>query len=156
MKGIFLLGLFSIMLASCGVPQDFDGATDGHDIRTIVLDSADDAKRGYSFSSDAYAGWETADIINEPWCTDEPGICGNWVEAKGKDIEGIGPADIPVSGYISDVAGFDDCQNVEVGALYVNRNRDSRYYAFTIVDDDYSESEYGCNHRITVMYKRLK
>ncbi len=152
MEKVLVIGLFAMLLSVCGL-EGQGGAGTGE--KTIVLDSSDPQRSAFSFSKGEYAEWMEGDISNEPWCTEDPGICGNWVDLGAVQLNEIGAEDIPDSGYLSE-GGYVDCEYVKVGHTYINKNEDGTYYAFEIIDDEYSESESECNHKTTIKYVRLK
>ena len=63
---------------------------------------------------------------------------------------------IPSSGYISDEAGYEDCQEVVLDKVYVNKNKDGTYTKFKVTSDDFRENDSGCNHKITIKYMSLQ
>lgn len=90
------------------------------------------------------------DLFVEPWCTDNPGICGNWVNTHKGNFDEV--TSVPSTGYLSDNAGYMDCQEVVLNKVYVNKNKDGTYTKFKIISDDYRKSDSGCQHKITMEY----
>ena len=91
------------------------------------------------------------DLSLEPWCTDKPGVCGNFIDLGTIDLNSS--INIPKSGYLSDKAGFEDCVEVEPGHTFINKNRDGSYTLFKIVNH---EKPSECDHTLKIEYRNLK
>ncbi|NOZ01819.1 MAG: hypothetical protein GXP54_08015 [Deltaproteobacteria bacterium] len=65
------------------------------------------------------------DLILEPWCNGRPGLCGNWVQTAETSLDAV--ATPPASGYISDAAGFQDCQEIDSGKVIVFKLSNGKY-----------------------------
>ncbi len=90
------------------------------------------------------------DLSIEPWCIDGVALCGNYVSVG--DVPLSSDITIPSSGYLSDEAGFDDCEEIDISKTYVNKNRDGSYTAFRIKDH---QKLGNCSHSITFDYIML-
>ena len=90
------------------------------------------------------------DLALEPWCIDGVGLCGNWVSVGNVPLS----ADIavPSSGYLSDEAGYENCEEIDITKTYVNKNRDGSYTAFKITNH---QKIGNCDHSITLDYIML-
>ena len=90
------------------------------------------------------------DLSLEPWCTDKPGLCGNFVDIGNVSMDA--EITIPSSGYISDEAGFEDCVEVDPNHTFISKNRDGSFTLFRIVEHHKPEQ---CDHALTIEYKQL-
>lgn len=90
-------------------------------------------------------------IGNEPWCTDEPGLCGNWVATTATALDDMTTP--PTTGYISDSAGFEDCQHAPLNKVLVFKLDDGSYGKAIIHSDDYSTDTSGCTHTLVMDYE---
>jgi hypothetical protein len=134
--------------AASGVVTDPDGEGDGNP-QTVIIDSAEGGCFTFETGSTECPDGPT-DIMVEPWCTALPGICGNWVVTE---FDALGDVTTPpTSGYISDEAGYEDCQEADTGKVIVFKLGDGSYAKGVITNDDYTEGESGCDHRITLEY----
>lgn len=91
------------------------------------------------------------DISLEPWCTEKPGVCGNFVDLGNVDINGN--IQIPKSGYLSDEAGFEDCIEIDTTHTFINKNRDGSYTVFRILKH---EKPSQCDHTLVIEYRNIK
>ncbi|QDA32106.1 calcium-binding protein [Thermococcus indicus] len=90
--------------------------------------------------------WEKMDIALEPWCVDYPAILGHYVDIGAKSLEELTVGDIPASGYPAEEGAME----VVIGHVYVNRNSDGSYTAFTLV----SHERIGdCGHVVEIEYR---
>ncbi len=87
------------------------------------------------------------DLSLEPWCTDKPGLCGNFIDIG--DVAVDSNITFPDSGYLSDKAGFDDCVEVDPNHTFINKNRDGTHTVFKIIKH---EKPSECEHTITIEY----
>ena len=117
-------------------------------VKDLVLDTRRDY--AFSFVSETYDR-KNYDISAESWCTPKPGLCGNYVQVNATSINDI--SNIPTSGYLSDKAGYEDCANVEVNKVYINKNRDGSYTAFIITN---ATNTGNCNWNLKIKYRKLK
>lgn len=102
----------------------------------------------YSFKKGIVKSHDDADLLNEPWCTEFPALCGNWVKTGKQRLNQVNSA--PSSGYISDQTSYMDCQQVPLNDVLVFKLKDGTYAKVLIVDDQYSSTSNGCNHNITL------
>ncbi len=93
---------------------------------------------------------ESYDLLVEPWCTDRPALCGNFIELNIPSFDNI--TAIPATGYLSDDAGYGDCVEVNVNKIYINKNRDGTHTAFEIVSHTKPSN---CEHNINILYRKL-
>ncbi len=118
--------------------------------KTIVLISA--KQSCYSFkTAKVHNDHNTADIMVEPWCTEEAGVCGNWVATQQTSWDAV--TSPPASGYISDVAGYTDCQIMPTGKVVVVKLNDGTYAKILIVKTEFSKiqnSDRPCQHKTTI------
>lgn len=68
---------------------------------------------------------ENCDFILEPWCNGRPGLCGNWVQTTETNLDAVTTP--PATGYISDLAGYADCQEVDGGKVIVFKLKNGNY-----------------------------
>ena len=90
---------------------------------------------------------ETYDVIAEPWCAGKAGLCGNWVKTNAITLAEVTTP--PSSGYISD-AGYQDCQEVDVGDVLVFKLADGSYAKVRVVN--VTMDEYECADAVTLEY----
>gem|GEM_PF-2329940 len=103
----------------------------------------------YNFKKGIVKSSEDADILNEPWCTSLPALCGNWARTGKKQLSEVDSP--PSSGYISDGLSYTDCQQVPINEVLVFKLKDGTYGKVIIVNDNYSKTNSGCKHEITLM-----
>lgn len=101
----------------------------------------------YSFKTGLTSSQMPADvddfgIINEPWCTDLPALCGNFVATGETEFTAFTEA--PASGYEN------HCLNVELNQVLVFKLGDGSLALVKVVNDQYIESTTGCEHQITL------
>lgn len=89
------------------------------------------------------------DVINEPWCTTSPALCGNWAKTGKSKMEDVTSA--PASGFISDGKSFVDCQECPVNEVLVFKNKEGRLGKLMIIKDENSKVNGNCQHRITCL-----
>lgn len=120
--------------------------------KTITLD---DVNSCYMFTTGQRGSWsdmpedfQEYGMVNEPWCTDTPGICGNWAVT---DYSNFCDVKTPPSGpYISDGKGYIDCQIMYLNKVRVFKLKDETYAMIKIVKDIITSNDQGCKHTITV------
>lgn len=103
----------------------------------------------YSFKKGIVRSSEDADILNEPWCTQLPALCGNWARTGKKQLNQV--TSPPASGYISDGLSYTDCQQVPINEVLVFKLKDGTYGKVIVVNDNYSKTNSACNHDITLL-----
>jgi hypothetical protein len=91
---------------------------------------------------------EEWDVIGEPWCAGKAGLCGNWVDTGQTDMSAVTAA--PATGYISDAAGYMDCQEVDVGSVLVFKLKDGSYAKVKVAAVTMGGT--GCVDSITLQY----
>jgi len=114
-------------------------------VKTVKLGGANNY---YNFKKGIVKSHDKADLLNEPWCTEFPALCGNWVRTGKSQLSQVNSA--PSSGYISDNTSYMDCQQVPVNEVLVFKLKDGTYAKVLIIDDQFSKTSSGCNHAITL------
>ena len=118
--------------------------------KTIVLTS--NKQNCYSFKSGKiHHDHNSADIIVEPWCTEEAGVCGNWVATQQSNWNAV--TSPPASGYISDIAGYTDCQIMPTGKIVIVKLTDGTFAKILIIKTEFSKiqnSNMPCQHKTTI------
>ncbi len=135
-------------LSAFGLVTDSYINNSSEQIKDLVLNTQ--GNYAFSFVSETY-DINNYDISAEPWCTSQPGLCGNYVQVSATSLNDI--SNIPTSGYLSDEAGFEDCDYVEVNKVYINKNRDGSYTAFIITN---ATKTGNCDWNLEIQYKRIK
>jgi hypothetical protein len=118
-------------------------------IKQIVLDNQNN---GYDFKTGRVRDGHQSpdpDVLNEPWCTTNPALCGNWAKTGKSRLEDVKSA--PASGYISDGQSFIDCQECPVNEVLVFKLKDGSYGKLMITKDEKTQVGNGCQHRITCL-----
>lgn len=118
-------------------------------VKQIVLDNQNN---GYDFATGKVRNGHQSpdpDVLNEPWCTTNPALCGNWAKTGKSRLEDVKSA--PASGYISDGKSFVDCQECPVNEVLVFKLKDGSYGKLMITKDEKTQTNSGCQHRITCM-----
>lgn len=129
------MGVLALYGASCGVT-------------TVTLDTSDAAC--LNFGEDPVTCTEEVDFMLEPWCVDNPAVCGNWVQTDDTALGDVTEA--PADGYISDAAGFNDCQEAEAGKVLVFKLADDTYAKAIISEHSTTQDDSGCDHTVTLDY----
>ena len=148
--GLFLAGC-PLIPSEDDFDLDRDLDLDEFDTSALVNSAIIDTANGGCF--EFQSGTENCDtpfLIFEPWCTALPGICGNWVETEFTNMDDV--TEPPADGYISDLAGFEDCQEVNLNKVIVFKFEDGSHAKGIITNDEYTEGQYGCDHKITLEY----
>ncbi|MCD6180477.1 MAG: hypothetical protein J7K39_11305 [Bacteroidales bacterium] len=114
-------------------------------VKTVKLGGS---KNYYNFKKGIVKSYDDADLLNEPWCTEFPALCGNWVKTGKSQLNQVNSA--PALGYISDGKGFTDCQQVPVNEVLVFKLKDGTYAKVLIIKDQFSKTNNRCNHDITL------
>lgn len=126
--------------------------TSSNSAKKVVLVSGG-SQSCYSFKSDkVHANHNEADLILEPWCTNDPGVCGNWVLTGKSSLSQV--TSPPSGGYISDVAGFTDCQIIPLNNVAVFKLKDGTYAKILIQKTDFSNNQSQnppCQHKATIL-----
>jgi len=138
--------------ASGGAAANASASNSATSAKKVVLISAG-AQSCYSFKSGKIHGDHLqGDIMVEPWCTEDAGVCGNWVLTQQSDMNAVTSA--PASGYISDGKGFVDCQNMPANNVAVIKLKDGTYAKMMIVKTEFSKSQSQnppCQHKTTIL-----
>ena len=88
------------------------------------------------------------DIVIEPWCQGRVGVCGNWVQTNETNLDAVTTP--PASGYISDIAGYEDCQELDTGKVIVFKLSDGTYAKGIFVSE--TKDANGCVTGVTFQY----
>lgn len=118
-------------------------------VSQIILDNTNNT---YDFDSGRVCSIKDnpePDVINEPWCTALPALCGNWAKTGKSRMEDVTTA--PTSGFISDGKSFVDCQECPVNEVLVFKNKEGRLGKLMIIKDEKTQTANGCQHRITCL-----
>ena len=138
--------------ATGGASTSTSSSSSGGKVQTIVLTS-DGRQNCYSFKSGKINGdHNNADIIIEPWCTQDAGVCGNWALTNQSSMSAVTSA--PSSGYISDGKGFIDCQTIPANNVAVVKLKDGSYAKMMIQKTIYTNSQSQnppCKHVTTIL-----
>lgn len=128
------------------------GSSSPGNAKKVVLISGG-SQSCYSFkSAKVHADHTNADLILEPWCTEEPGVCGNWVLTGKSSLSQVTSA--PTGGYISDMAGFTDCQLIPINNVAVFKLKDGTYAKVLIQKTDFDNNQSQnppCQHQATLL-----
>jgi len=81
-------------------------------------------------------------IINEPWCTDLPALCGNFEVTNENDFGEL--ESVPAGSYNS------TCEEVPLNKVLVFKLGDDSYALVKIVDDVFSSDNNACEHSVTL------
>jgi len=81
-------------------------------------------------------------IINEPWCTDLPALCGNFVVTDETSFTAFTEA--PLTGYEV------NCVNVELNQVLVFKLGDGTFALVKVVNDFYTSTTASCQHKVTL------
>ncbi|MDX9881750.1 MAG: hypothetical protein RBS73_06760 [Prolixibacteraceae bacterium] len=125
------------------------GTSQSGGVKQIVLDNQNN---GYDFKTGKVRDGHQSpdpDVLNEPWCTTNPALCGNWAKTGKSRMEDVKSA--PVSGYISDGKSFIDCQECPVNEVLAFKLKDGSYGKLMITKDEKTQTNNGCQHRITCL-----
>jgi hypothetical protein len=116
------------------------------EIKQIVLDNTN---IGYDFASGKIRtdASPDPDVLNRPWCTSLPGICGNWARTGKSRMEDV--TSPPASGYISDGLDYIDCTEAPLKEVLVFKLKDGTFGKMMIIKDEFSKINNVCLHKIT-------
>ncbi len=129
---------------SAGGDSSASSGTAGSNVVKITLSTPN---RMFLDFSSGYGDENNFDIMLEPWCIDNAAINGNFADIGVMNLEAVTSANIPSSGYL-----HEDTMEIEIGHVYINKNSDGSYTAFTI----YSHQKTGdCDHEVLLGYKNL-
>ncbi len=116
------------------------------EIRQIVLDNKN---IGYDFATGKIRTDHTPDpdVLNEPWCTALPALCGNWAKTGKSRLEDV--TSPPASGYTSDGKDYIDCVEAPLKEVLVFKLKNGEYAKLMIIKDEFTKSNNVCQHKIT-------
>ncbi|MDA3930381.1 MAG: YCF48-related protein [Prolixibacteraceae bacterium] len=141
-KLLIAIAFFLPFLNSCNEGFDWDP----NNYKVIVLDNENEY---YHFHSGEVYTYENAPedvwtngIVNEPWCTDLPALCGNFEITDYSSFDEID--EIPDGEYSN------DCKELPLNKVIVYRLEDETYGLVKIVNDEYSMVNDMCQHRVTL------
>ena len=139
---VFIIGSIG-WITSCDMGDDFWNPND-YDVITLNANQPIyDFRTGRTYTYETMLDdIDNYGIINEPWCTDLPALCGNFVVTEETSFSTLSSA--PVNGYEN------NCVNVELNKVSVYKLADDTYALVKIVSDDYSTTNEGCEHAITL------
>jgi len=121
----------------------------GGSVKQIVLDNSNS---GYDFATGNVRDGHKApdpDILNEPWCTPLPALCGNWAKTGKSKIEEVTAP--PTSGYISDGLDYMNCKEAPLNEVLVFKLKNGTYAKVLVVKDEFTKTGNGCQHKISCM-----
>lgn len=120
--------------------------------KKIVLISAG-SQSCYSFKTGKIHGdHQNADIMVEPWCTQDVGVCGNWLVTNHTNMAAVTSA--PASGYLSDGKSFTDCDVMAMNKVVIVKLKDGTYAKMMILKTDFTKSDSQnppCQHKATIL-----
>lgn len=123
-------------------------------VKTAILTSGTN-ESCFSFKTGKlHKDHNNADIMVEPWCTEEVGVCGNWMITNETNLDAITSS--PSSGYISDIAGYTDCQIMPTGKVAIVKLSDGSFAKMIIIKTEFSKiqnSSHPCQHKTTIKYQ---
>lgn len=132
--------------------QNSGGSNSGSSAKKIVLTSSG-SKSCYSFKTGKIHGdHQNADIMVEPWCTEDVGVCGNWLVTNQTNMAAVTSA--PVSGYLSDGKSFTDCDVMDMNKVVIVKLKDGTYAKMMILKTDFTKSNSQnppCQHKATLL-----
>lgn len=121
-------------------------------VERIVLTSAG-SQSCYSFKTGKIHGdHQAADIMVEPWCTQDVGVCGNWLVTNHTSMDAIISA--PSSGYLSDGKSYTDCDVMAMNKVVIVKLKDGTYAKMMILKTDFTKSNSQnppCQHIVTIL-----
>ena len=118
-------------------------------IKQIVMDNQNN---GYDFVTGKLRSASAPpdpDVLNEPWCTNLPGLGGNWANTGMSRMEDV--VTPPSSGYISDGYDFINAQEAPLNKVLVFKLKNGKYAKLMITKDDFTRSGNSCQHKITCL-----
>ena len=146
MKKIVRIILFIVVIAGATSCDNGDNFWDPDDYVTITLNSSQpvyDFRTGKTYSYETMPGdIDNYGIINEPWCTDLPALCGNYAVTNATAFRELSSA--PTNGYEN------NCLNINLNEVLVFQLGDGTYALVEIVNDDYKSTNTSCEHAITL------
>ncbi len=141
------------------VDAGLESASNTQDTTIIeaALDATGNREKGMVvFSTGAYTtDWNNFDVGLEPWCYDNPVMCGNYADTGKTSLSNVTSSDIPTSGL--DKSPGSNCNEMEMNHVYINKNHDGTYTAFIITSHEVvGKGTTNCGDKATIKYKNLK
>lgn len=151
---IFSLAVLSLgllmSLASVELGPGDSRSPDVPNMKTGIIDSANGGCFYFADGRTSCPQEGDPDIRVEPWCTQNPGICANWVETSFTNLDDA--TEIPASGYTQENSEFSGCEEVTPNQVLFFKLADDSIAKAIISNDAYNETSSGCDHRITLDY----
>ncbi|NOZ84951.1 MAG: hypothetical protein GXP49_01555 [Deltaproteobacteria bacterium] len=139
-----LVSLLVLPAVSTGCGGDDDQGKGG--LKEVVLDSAGPRCMSFASGTPGTNCEEGAfDVAVEPWCTEKPGLCGDWAETTFAELDQV--AEPPATGYITD-----GCHEVTPQKVIVFKLKNGKFAKGIITNDIYTDDGTACNHKITLKY----
>lgn len=138
--------------ASGGSSSNQSSGNSSSAAKKIVLTSAG-SQSCYDFKTGKIHGdHQNADIMVEPWCTEDVGVCGNWVLTNHSNMDAITSA--PANGYLSDGKSFTDCDVMAKNKVVIVKLKDGTYAKMMILKTDFTKSNSQnppCQHKASIL-----
>ncbi|NPD86260.1 hypothetical protein HNS38_15915 [Lentimicrobium sp. L6] len=135
-----------------GTATGGSSASQNSSAKKIVLTSAG-SESCYSFKTGKIHGdHQNADIMVEPWCTEDVGVCGNWLVTNYTNMDAVTTA--PSTGYLSDGKSFTDCDVMDMNKVVIIKLKDGTYAKMMILKTDFTKSNSQnppCQHKATIL-----
>lgn len=107
----------------------------------------------YSFKEgEIHGDHQNADIMVEPWCTEDVGVCGNWFVTNHTSMDAVISA--PASGYLGDGKSFVDCDVMPTNKVVIVKLKDGTYAKMMILKTEFTKSQSlnpPCQHKTTIV-----
>jgi len=153
----FNINTLSFQLVDAGMESE-QSSTSSDEVKEVILDTSGDNREHAMivFSTGSYTtDWNNFDVGLEPWCRDNVAMCGNYADIGEKSLSDVTVSDIPTSGLDNKPGSY--CNDMELNHVYINKNNDGSYTAFSIVSHEkVGDWNSWCNHKATIQYKNLK
>lgn len=141
MKKLCLFVTMALLLAFSGCEEE--GEWDPNDYQTVILDATNPF---YHFKNGRTAQYtddiDGMGIINEPWCTSLPALCGKYVVSNQSSFADVSK---PTSSEWEQT-----CDEVELQSILVFKLDDGTYALVKVANDVYTEGDNGCSHTVTL------
>lgn len=138
-----LVILVAVLIQSCIIDDNF---WDPNKYVVVNLDAVNpiyDFRTGQTYNyNNMPKDIDNFGIINEPWCTDLPALCGNMVLTDETSFSAFTSA--PTSGYEQ------NCLNLEKDKVVVFKLGDGSFALVKVVTDFYYSNTTGCEHKVTL------
>ncbi len=120
--------------------------------KKIVLISAG-SQSCYSFKTGKIHGdHKNTDIMVEPWCTEDVGVCGNWLVTNHTQMDAINT--MPSGNFLSDGKSYTDCDVMPKNKVVIVKLNDGSYAKMMILNSDFTKSNSQnppCQHKATMI-----